>query len=89
MEMITIEESELLKGIRKVVEKECFNEECVKEAVIVTSEIGHVTGVGDSIEHVTDVDNSLGHVTGVDASLGHVTGVDNSVGHITGVVDSL
>jgi hypothetical protein len=32
MEMITIEESELLKGIRKVVEKECFNEECVKEA---------------------------------------------------------
>ena len=74
-EMITIEEGELLEGIRNVV----LNEECVKEAVIVTSEIGHVTGVVDS----------LGHVTSVDASLGHVTCVDNSLGHITGVVDSL
>ena len=64
-EMITIEEGELLEGIRNVV----LNEECVKEAVIVTSEIGHVTGVVDSLGHVTCVDNSLGHITGVVDSL--------------------
>jgi hypothetical protein len=48
MDMITIEEGELLEGIRNVV----FNKEYVKEAVIITSEIGHITGVVESIEHL-------------------------------------